>query len=67
MFKLMSKEILPEEVQRGILSMEQVNQIGCRRFVEVRITGDGNLRDRMPKVNLPSWITAAKEVKMKAG
>lgn len=67
MFKLMSKEILAEEVQKSILSVEQAGKDAFTRYVKERITGDGNLWDRMTKVKLLTWNAAAKEVKMKTG
>lgn len=47
--------------------MQHVSKNSFTLFVEESITDDGNLLDRMSKVNLLTWITAAKEVKRKAG
>ena len=67
MFKLMSKEIVADEVQKSILSVEQVGKDAFTHFVAQRITGDGNLWDAMTKVKLLTWNATAEEVKMKTG
>ena len=63
----MPKELIPEKVQESILSTEQVGKVAFAQFVEQRITGGGNLWDRMTKVKLLTWNAAAKEIKMKTG
>lgn len=67
MFKLMSKEPDPEKVQQSILSTKQVGKEVFTQFVQQRITGGGNLWNRMSKVKFLTWNAAAKEIKMKAG
>ena len=52
MFKLMSKEIVADEVKKSILSVEQVGKDAFSDFVTERITGDRNLWDAMTKVKL---------------
>jgi len=50
------------------LSTEQVGKKDAfAQFVEQRITGGGNLWDRMTKVKLLTWNAAAKEIKVKTG
>ena len=64
---MMSKEIVADEVQKSILSVEQVGKDAFTHFVAERITEDGNLWDAMTKVKLLTWNATAKEVKMKTG
>ena len=65
-FKLMSKELIPNKEQESILSTEQAGMDAFTQFVEQRITGGGNLWDRTTKVKLLTWNTAAKEIKVKS-
>ena len=67
MYKLMSKEILPQHIQDSILSTEQVGEEAFKSFVSARLTGDANLWDKMTKVKLLNWTSAGKEIKVKTG
>jgi len=67
MFKLLSKEIVLQSVQKSILSTEKVGMEAFQRFVEARLTGNENLYTKMTKVKLLSWNATAKEVKLKYG
>jgi hypothetical protein len=67
MYKLLSKEILPDNVKDNILSTEQVGLAAYLRFVEERLTGNDNLWAKMTKVKLLSWSASAKEIKLKVG
>ena len=67
MFKLLSKEIVPQSVQKSILSTEKVGMEAFQRFVEARLTGNENLWTKMTKVKLLSWNATVKEVKLKSG
>jgi hypothetical protein len=67
MFKMMSKEIIPQHIQDSILSTEQIGEEAFTSFVKDRITGEGNLWDKLTKVKLLNWTTAGKEIKMKTG
>ena len=67
MFKLLSKEIVPDNVKNSILSTEQVGLSAYRRFVEERLTGSDNLWTKMTKVKLLSWSSSAKDIRLKAG
>ena len=67
MFKLMPNELIAEKVQESILPTEQVGKDAFTQFVEQRITGGGNLWDRMTKVKLLTCNAAAKEIKVKTG
>ena len=63
----MSKEIVTDEVQESILSVEQVSKDAFIHFVAECITGDANLKDAMTKLKLLTWNATAKEVQMKTG
>jgi len=65
MFKLVSKEILPDNVKESILSTKQVGMSAYQKFVEERVTGNDNLWARMTKVKLLSWNASAKEITLK--
>ena len=67
MFKLMSKEIIPDEVQQSILATEETGMEAYQRFVEDRIIGSGNLWDKMSKVKQKTWMSAAKDIKLNIG
>lgn len=67
MIKILSNEIIAENVQDSILSMEHKGQEAFRKFVDEHITGNGNLWDRMTKVKLLTWTAAAKDIKLKIG
>ena len=67
MFKLLSKEILPNNIKESILSTEEIGMKAHVRFVEDRLTGNENLWAKMTKVKLMSWTTSAKEINLKAG
>ena len=67
MFKLMSKEIIPDEVQQSILATEETGMKAYNTFVEDRILGNGNLWDKMTKVKQKTWTSAAKDLKLNIG
>ena len=48
-FKLMSKKIIPDEVQQSILATEETGMDAYETFVEERITGSCNLWDNNDK------------------
>ena len=43
MFKLMSKEVVPKNVEESILSLEERGTTALQSFVDDRISGDTNL------------------------
>jgi len=67
MHKLLSNEIIPDNIKDSILSTETMGMDAYTRFVQGRLTGDGNLWAKMTKVKLLSWTASAKELKLKAG
>ena len=67
MFQLMSKEIIPDEVQQSILTTEETGMEAYKKFVEERIIGNVNLWDKMTKVKQKTWTSAAKEIKLNIG
>ena len=64
MFKLMSKEIIPDEIQQSILATEETGMEAYKTFVEERIIGSRNLWDKMTKVKQKTWMSAAKDIKL---
>ena len=67
MFKLLSNEIIPNNIKDNILSTEQLGMDAHVSFVEDRFTGKENLWTKMTKVKLLSWTSSAKEIKLKSG
>lgn len=67
MIKIVSNEIIADDVQESILCTEQKGQEAYQKFVEERLIGDGNLWDRMTKVKLKTWTAAARNIKLKVG
>ena len=67
MFKLMSKEIIPDEVQQSILATEETGMDAYETFVEERIIGSRNLWDKMTKVKQKTWMSAGKDIKLNTG
>ena len=62
MFKLMSKEIIPDEVQQSILATEETGMDAYETFVEERIIGSRSLWDKMTKVKQKTWMSAVKDI-----
>ena len=60
MFKLMSKEIVPTNVERRILSMEGRGTATLRSFVDDRICGDTNLWKKCASRNILHGVLLAK-------
>ena len=50
MFKLMSKEIIPDEIKQSILATEVTGKAAYKSLVEDRIIGSVNLWDKMTQV-----------------
>ena len=67
MFKLMSKEIIPDEAQQSILATEETGMDAYETFVEERIIGSRNLWDNMTKVKQKTWMSAGKYIKLNTG
>ena len=67
MFKLVSKEVIPDDVAKSILSMEDVGKEAYEKYVEDRLKGEVNMWSKMTKTKLKTWNTTAKTVKMKSG
>ena len=56
MFKLISKEIISQNVQESILSTEIFGKDAYTKFVEERLVGDRNLWDKMTKMKLLTCV-----------
>src|SRR6218665_1836511 len=67
MFKLLSNEVVPDNVKNSILSTEEVGLSAYRRFVEERLNGNDNLWTKMTKVKQLTWSSSAKDIRLKAG
>ena len=67
MFKLMSKEIIPDEVQQSILATEETGMDAYETFVEERIIGSRNLWDKMTKIKQKTWMSVGKYFKLNTG
>jgi hypothetical protein len=67
MFKLMSKEIIPDEVQQSMLATEETGMEAYKSFVEESIIGSRNLWDNMTNVKQKTWMSAAKDIKLNTG
>ena len=67
MFKLMSKEITPDEVQQSILATVETGMEVYETFVEERIIGSHNLWDKMTKVQQKTWMSAGTDIKLNTG
>jgi hypothetical protein len=66
MFKLMTKEILPKEIEESILATERRGSTAMNTFVKERICGDTNLWDKMTKCKPLLWNSSTKEIKLQA-
>ena len=66
MFKLMSKEIVPKNVEESILSMEERGTTALQSFVDDRICGDKNLWEKMTKSKYLTWSSTSKSITLAA-
>ena len=65
LYNLMTKQVVPEPIEKDILTMEERGQQALQSFVEQRICGPTNLWERMPKLKFLTWNDACKTVKLK--
>ena len=68
---VITKEIIPEKIQNGILEIQNNGEKGLKAFVEERNCGTKNLCDQMTKIenwkdNCKTVKVGGKEVNMKA-
>lgn len=59
--------IRPPDVQQNILNTEIRGKAAYKLFVDERICGDTNLWDKMTKVKVLGWNSAAKTIKARIG
>ena len=64
MFKLISKEIMSNNVEESILSMEERGTTALQSFVDDRISGDTNLWGKMSKPKYLTWNSSSKNFKL---
>ena len=50
LFNVITKEIIPEKIQNGILEIQNNGEEGLKVFVKERICGTKNLWDKMTKI-----------------
>ena len=67
MLKLLSTEIIPNNIKENMRSTERLGVDALVSFVEDRLTDKENLWTKMTKVKLLSWTSSAKEIKLKSG
>jgi len=60
---LTNNMIMPQDVQQNILNTEIRGKAAYKLFVDERICGDTNLWDKMTKVKVLGWNSAAKTIK----
>lgn len=65
LFNVMTKVIMPTEVQEDILAVEERGKREYEKFTHERIIGDGNLWDKLKKVKFLNWSDGSKVVKTK--
>ena len=65
LYNLMTKQFVPETIEKDILTMEERGQQALQSFVEQHICGPTNLWERMPKLKFLTWNDACKTVKLK--
>ena len=58
---------MPEDIKKDILRQYDAGQAAYTAFVKERILGTDNLWDKMPKLKLKKWSSAAKSVQTKVG
>ena len=61
---VITKEIIPEKIQNGILEIQNNGEKGLKAFVEERICGTKNLLDQMTKIKIENWKDNCKTVKV---
>ena len=64
LFNVIRKEIIPEKIQNSILEIQNNLEKGLKAFVEERICGTKNLRDKMTKIKIENWKDNCKTVKV---
>ena len=55
LYDLMTKHVVPETMEKDMLTMEEGEQQSVRSFVEQRICGPTNMWKRMPNVKFLTW------------
>ena len=62
---IVTKSVMPDSVKVDILARHEAGEKAYSKFVADRIIGTVNLWDKMSKVKLQCWKTAAKKVRVK--
>ena len=66
LYNIMTKQVIPEQIEKDILNMEERGQQSLQCFVQDRILGNTNLWDRMTKIKYLNWVDACKTIKLKS-
>ena len=61
---VITKEIIPEKIQNGILEIKNNGEKGLKAFLKERICGTKNLWDQMKKIKIENWKDNCKTVKV---
>ena len=67
LFKLISKEVIPESLKEDILSTEKRGMEAQKSYVQERIIGKKNMWDRMTKTKIGTWNSVAKDLRVTVG
>ena len=67
LLKIITKSVMPQSVHTDILQREEKGKNAYHDFVRERIQGPVSLWEKMSKLNLKSWKTAAKTTKIVQG
>ena len=63
---LITKQVMPTDVESGVLGMEARGKKALKAFVDDRISGTMNMWDKMPKLKFLSWKDGCKNIKLKS-
>ena len=67
LYNLMTKEIMPDDVQDSILRTEERGEAAYREFVKERVCGEKNMWDKMTKIKYFGWSAGCKTIKVDVG
>lgn len=62
---IVTQTVMPEKIKLDILKSEEAGRMGYEEFVEKRIAGPTSPWQKMTKLNLLTWKSAAKTTKVK--
>ena len=65
LFNLVTKIILPEDIQHDILDTTDRGERALSQFVQDRLNGEKNMWNKMPQIKCKTWSDGCKKVKLK--